>query len=233
MNVNRPVLSLAELSSRLKPVTRVDEQLLPIRAEIASLFPWGGLRRGGILEIGSRSLCWLTISEAIREGSWAGVVGVPDAGWASLVEHGVAPDRVVVIDAPPNDMAVTVIAALVDALDMVVVGSGVTVRPAELRRLSSRVRERGGVLIGLGSDWSEGVDLRLRVRSSRWVGPGQGSGLLQGREVEVESQGRGAAGRPRRLTLWSQGSAEGRWAEPANQPANQPAVESTYLPVSA
>jgi hypothetical protein len=204
-------LSLTELSSRLKPVTRADEQVLPVSAELASLFPWGGLRRGSILDIDSRSVCWLTIAEVVREGSWVGLVGVPDAGWASLAEHGVPSERVVVIDTPPIDVAATVIAALVDALDVVIVGSGVTIGASDLRKLSSRVRERGGVLVGLGGRWSEGVDVRLRVRSSRWVGLGQGVGLLEGREVQIEAEGRGAAARVRSVTIWAQGAADGRW----------------------
>ncbi len=214
------MLSLAELSTRLQPVARVDEQVLAVRHELVSLFPWGGLRRGSILDVGSVSLCWWVISEAVREGSWAAVVGLRDAGWASLPEHGVVADRVVAIDTPPPDVAVTALAALVDALDIVVVGPEITLRASDLRRLSARIRERGGVLIGVnpgpaaGSGWAEGVDLRIHMKSSRWVGAGRGDGVLHGREVEIEAQGKGAAARPRRVTLWSQGSADGRWREP-------------------
>ncbi len=210
--MSRPVLTLAELSSRLQPVTRADEQVLAVRPEVAPLFPWGGIRRGSILDIGSRSLCWLTIAETVAAGSWAAVIGMADPGWASLAEHGVELDRVVMIDAPPADVAVTVIAALIDALDVVVVGEQIALRAADLRRLSARVRERGGVLIGT-SGWSEGVDLRLTLRSSKWVGLGNGDGVLHGREVECESQGRGAAARPRRVTFWAQGRADGVWAD--------------------
>jgi hypothetical protein len=232
--MSRPVLSLAELSTRLQPVTRVDEQVLAVRSELISLFPWGGLRRGSILDIGSVSLCWWVIAEAVREGSWAAVMGLRDVGWASLTEHGVVPERVVAIDTPPADVAVTVLAALVDALDVVVVGPEVALRASDLRRLSARVRERGGVLIGVNPGqsagrlgWAEGVDLRIHMRSSRWIGAGHGDGGLHGREVEIEAQGKGAAARARRVTLCSQGNTDGRWGELADHTIAEIVSEQT------
>ena len=102
----------------------------------------------------------------------------------------------------------TVVAALLDGVDLVVAAVPSGLRAPDARRLVARARERGSVLVPLlpaGASWVEGADLRLRVVAARWHGVEAGHGFLQAREVEVAANGRGAAGRERSVRLWLPG----------------------------
>ena len=97
------------------------------------------------------------------------------------------------------------VAALLDAFDVVLAGPPRDLRAADARRLTARVRERGAVLVatdGRGMAWPEPAEVRLTVTSATWEGLGRGHGLLRGRKVEVVTGGRGAAARERRVQLW-------------------------------
>ncbi len=188
---------LAALRERTRPVTLSGERLLPVREDLASLLPGGGLRRGSVVEIAAPSLLFVAMAEAIRVGSWAALVGLPTLGLAAARDHGITFERLAVVATPPIDLAATVVAALVDAIDLVVVGPGVVARAADARRLTARARERESVLLVHGR-WPEAVDLRLSVVDRHFEGIGHGHGHLRCWKVEVESDGRGAAARRRR-----------------------------------
>ena len=134
------------------------------------------------------------------EGSWAAFVGLPDLGFAAAAEHGVVLERTVAVVAPPFDQAAVVVASLVDAVDVVVIGPGVITRSSDARRLTARARERGSVLIALGS-WPEAIDVSLRVLSSSFTGLGDGHGYIQSWSANVEAVGRGAAARRRQTRI--------------------------------
>lgn len=221
-------LTLAELDQRIRPLTRADQQVLPVGAPFDELLPWGGLRRGSAIGADARSVGFSLIAAATHAGSWAAMVGVPSAGLAAAGEMGVALDHLAVVSTPPPELAATVLAALVDAVDLVVIGSELVLRPAEARRLAARARERGAVLIPVGQGvWPEGLDARCRIVADRWVGLERGHGALLGREVEIEVEGRRGAARPRRAWCWLQGGPGPRWteAEPLEGVADEPAVE--------
>ncbi len=210
-----PVQALERIAQRVQPIVRADEQLHPVDERLHEVLPWPGLRRGSLIEVRSRALGWLMVAKAMEAGAWAAVVGSSSSGWAAAAEMGVPLERLAVIAAPPVEVAGTVIGALVDAVELVLVDPSVNIRPHELRRIAARVRERKGVLVAfgeVGSAW-EGVDVRLSIAGVTWHGLQQGHGALCGRQVEVEATGRGAAFRPRRTSLWLQGSAT-RWADP-------------------
>ena len=115
-------------------------------------------------------------------------------------------ERLVLVAAPERDAWGGVVAALVDGFDLVILHAGRTgVRTADARRLVARARERGAVLLQLGSGWPEGADLQLQVTHSRWEGLDDGHGHLQARKVRVTRSGRGEAAQPRRADLWLPG----------------------------
>lgn len=191
-----------ELLARIgaRPLTRAGERLLPVHDDLAALLPFGGLRRGTVIEVDEVSLLCAFLSSGSASGSWSAVVGAPSFGIVAAAELGVVLERTAFVSKPPADLAPTVVAALVDALDFVVIGTGVIVRPVDARRLTARARERGGVLFSLGP-WPDAVDLRARVAAYRWEGIGSGCGHLQTCSVEVVVEGRGAATRARRGCL--------------------------------
>jgi hypothetical protein len=202
--------------------------LLPTPPPLASLFPAGGLRRGSSLAVtGSTSLLFAILAEVSATGSWCAIVGVPALGAVAAAEAGIAVERLALVPDPGPDLA-GVVGALVDGVDLVVVGNPAGLAPAQIRRLSARARQRGAVLVGIGS-WP-GADLRLSLTDAVWQGAGRGDGHLRQRRVTVLAEGRGNAARPRRVVVLLP-AADGRIAAPVQvAPAGPKPVPVVAVP---
>ena len=195
------------------------ERLVPVVPALVPLLPHPGLRRGSTVAVaGSTSLLLATLAGASSAGSWCAVVGVPTLGLVAAAEAGLALDRLALVPEPGRDWP-SVVAALLDALDVVAVAPRGRVRDADARRLAARARQRGSVLVPFGvpaGSW-EGADLRLSVEDGAWTGLGAGHGHLRARRVSVRCDGRGSAARPRRARVWL--PAPGGGVAPAAVPA--------------
>jgi hypothetical protein len=88
-------------------------------------------------------------------------------------------------------------------------------------RLAARARQRGSVLVPYAR-WA-GADVVLNSPGGGWEGLDQGHGRLRRRYLTISAHGRGAAARPREVTVWLPGN-DGRLSAAA-----PPAV--TPLPV--
>ena len=202
--------AVQELARRDRPVTPAGDHVLPVLPALEALLPGGSLRRGSTVSVvGSTTLALALVAGPSGAGSWCAAVGLPSLGLAAAAEVGVELSRLALVAAPGPDWP-AVVAALLDALDVVVVRPPARVAPAHVRRLGARARERGAVLVPVAS-WS-GADVRLRVTASRWQGAGDGHGHLQARWMEVVAEGRRAAARPRRARLWLPPPGEGTTA---------------------
>jgi membrane protein implicated in regulation of membrane protease activity len=191
---------LRELAGAARPVALAEERVLPVLPPIQPLLVGGGLRRGTTAAVvGSTSLALALVAGPSAAGSWTAAVGLPSLGVVAAAEVGVDLERLALVPAPGDQWA-TVTAALLDAVDVVLVRPSRRVRQADARRLVARARERGAVLVPL-SAW-DGADVQLSIGAATWRGLGRGTGHLAGREVEVVASGRGAAARQRRATLW-------------------------------
>ena len=192
------------LSQRTRPVTRSDEQLLPVIDALAQLVPNGGLRRGSTVGIagagGTTSLALALASQASAEGSWIAMGGLPDVGLLAAAELGIALERCALIDVIPPRSWGTVMASLVGAVDLLLVRHPRRIRATDARRLAARQRERGTVIVNLGT--TDGADLRFHVVRSSWHGIEAGHGRLIARRLEVAVDGKGAASRPRNALVW-------------------------------
>lgn len=198
-------------------------RMLPVHPDLAGLFPWGALRRGGTVSVrGSTSLLLALLAEPTANDSWAAVVGLPDLGVVAAAELGVAVDRLAMVRHPGADLP-AVIAALLDGMDLVVT-TRARLTDAQARRLSARARHRGAVL--LTPDPWPATDVELLCTDVTWSGVGEGHGHLSGREAAVRSQGRGAAARPARLTLQLPGPGG------AIAPARPPVLPGSAVPPS-
>jgi hypothetical protein len=205
-----------ELGERVRPVALAGEQTLPVADALASLLP-RGLRRGSAVAVGAErgaggatSLALAACAGASAAGSWVAAVGLPSLGLVAAAELGIALDRFALVAAPDARTLPTVVATLVDAFDVVLLGGSHRLRAGDGRRLTARVRERGAVLVpvlGHGRPPPLGleVDATLTVVSARWEGVGDGHGHLRARRVLAEATGRGAAARGRRVDLWLPG----------------------------
>jgi hypothetical protein len=125
-------------------------------------------------------------------------VGQPSLGLLAAAQTGVALERLAVVPQPGVD-APTVVAALLDGIDVVVVGPGAHLADADRRRLMARARDRGSVLLAT-APWP-GAGTVLTVEGGRWTGVGEGDGRLRAHEVHVTRTGRGSAGRAQDLRV--------------------------------
>jgi hypothetical protein len=223
--------ALARARQRTTPLLLARDRALPVVDALRPLLP-DGLRRGSTVAVdggpGATTLALALTVEASAAGSWTALVGAPALGLRAALELGVAPERLLVVPAPPRESWATVVATLVDGVDLVLV-AGRSIGPGEVRRLAARARERDAVLVALPRTAWPGADVRLRVGASTWTGPlGGGAGRLEARTAEVVAGGRGAAARERRTTLRLPGP-DGRLA-PA---LPEPATNSTQIRVGS
>ncbi|MBV8983099.1 MAG: hypothetical protein JO248_01470 [Acidimicrobiia bacterium] len=189
-----------ELKNLARPVSLARERTLPVLPALAGLLPEGGLRRGSTVAVsGATSLALALLAGPSQAGSWCAAVGLPSLGVVAAAEVGVALERFPLV-ARPGDEWPAVVAALVDAVDVVLVCLPRHVRNGDARRLMAKARDRGAVLITTGGSFA--ADVRLAVASSSWEGLGKGHGRLRARRIDVVASGRGAAARERQVSLW-------------------------------
>jgi hypothetical protein len=229
------------------------ERILPVLPELVGLFPGGGLPRGGTVLLGPAttdrlpgpgvgapgaasvlagsqapgltSLLLYLLAGASSQGYWCAVAGLPALGLAAAVEVGADLSRIVLVPHPGSEGRwQSVVATLLETVDLVCLAPAALVRPTDARRLAARARERSSTLIVLDpasarnavvrelapgharpgrvvARWPGPSDLRCAVSTSTWSGLGRGHGLLSSRNLEAEVGGRGAASRPRRGLL--------------------------------
>jgi hypothetical protein len=196
--------------------TRADlTQVLPADPAIAGLLPWpGGLKRGAtVAAVGSTSLLIALLAGAMTGGCFAAVVGMPAFGALAAAEAGVPLERLALIPEPGPDWP-TVVAAVIDGVDIVVVATPPGAADRVTRALMHRARRKGAVLIPTTA-WA-GCDLVLTVTGRQWSGLGHGHGRLRSQELTLRSAGRGRAARSATTTVTMPGRARpGRAGEPA------------------
>jgi hypothetical protein len=214
---------LRELSVQSRPVSLARERTLPVVPALEGLLPEGALRRGSTVSVsGATSLALALLAGPSAAGSWCAAVGLPSLGLVAAAELGVALQRFPLVARPGNEWP-AVVAALLEAVDVVLLCPPPHVRTADARRLAARARERGAVLVVTGTSGIP-ADVRLSVVSAEWEGIGPGHGRLRARRMDVVATGRGAAARERRASLWLPGpnGTVGLVSEPSDSPAQIP-----------
>ncbi len=172
-----------------------DERWWPVHDALAPLLPLGALQRGTVLAVrGSTSLLLALVARPSRAGAWTAAVGFPAVGLLAAADAGADLDRVVLVPRPGPDAALA-ISALVDGLDVVVVGPDAALTDPDRRRLAARARERGALLVAAGT-WP-GAHVALTVTGGGWSGADRGAGWLRRRTLVVERAGRGEPRAPR------------------------------------
>ena len=115
----------------------------------AALSAW---QDSGVLTLhGSTTL--LLAALTLRQGAtgWCGVIGGDELGWCAATEVGLDLKRVLTVPAPLLDDAstLTVTSTLLDGVDTLLIGATIAegLRPQHRRRLLSRARERGHLIL--------------------------------------------------------------------------------------
>lgn len=220
MPVPAPDLAaLRQLGDRVRPLSAALERTLPVPEALAELLPQGGLVRGSTVATGgsaASSLALALAGPATAAGSWCAVVGVRHLGLLAAAELGVVLERTLLVAEPPAHEWAATVAALLDAVEVVLVAPERAPTPTVHRRLVARARERGAVLLWVDAEVRPGGALGASTRAeqpdvtvvggtARWEGIGRGHGRLRARQLEVTVSGRRAAVRPRRAELWLPG----------------------------
>ena len=176
---------------------------LAVPAQLDELLP-GGVRRGSVVQVtGSAALMLEMVAAADAADAnagqlWTAVVGQPTIGVLAAAEMGVDLSRLILVPTPGPDAAL-VLAALLDGVDILVVGPETPLLSSDRRKLAARARERGAVIIAT-TPWT-GAHIELNVAGVRWRGLGMGNGRLQSRELLVERTGRGSAAQRARVEI--------------------------------
>jgi hypothetical protein len=234
-------LTFVELMFDIGPVTVLVESvpagvpagddLVPVLPALRPVIPGGGLRPGWVVSVGgsgagapgAASLGLALIAGAAGNGGWCAAVGLPDLGLVAAAGMGAEPERLLLVD-DPGDRWPDVVAALIDAVDLVLVRPRARAGPSSTltRRLAALARRGRCVLVADG-DWG-GAQLRLGVAAADWTGPGAGAGHLTSRRAHVVATGKGAAGPGRSAWIWLPGP-DGAVAPAAAPAAGRPTLE--------
>lgn len=188
--------------SGIAPLVLAAEQVLPVPDVFGALLPGAGLQRGWITRVeggpSARALAWALLAQITTSGGWIAAVDVPGISLAAARDVGVAIERIVVVSSPDSGAWSAAVAALIGAVDVVVFDSPRhRVAPSEHRRLASRARERGSVLLELATSSRPArlesqlqYDLAFSTKPLAWEGLGNGHGCLRGRALDVAVSGR-------------------------------------------
>lgn len=168
---------------------------LTVPTQLATALPHG-LPRGSVTQVtGSAALVLTLLAHAGRSHTdlgaepWLAVVGCPSLGMVAAAQMGVPLDRLILVpDAAAQ--APAVLAALIDGVDLVVVGKAALLE-ADRRRLAARARDRGTAIVAT-TPWP-GARTVLHVAGTRWRGLGSGTGRLTHCEAIVDSKDRSGA----------------------------------------
>ena len=206
----------------MAPVTPAGQRLVPVPEPLAPLFPGAGLQQGwsiGVAGTGGWSVALALLGAAIGGDGWAVAVGAEELGLVAGDELGVPLQRLLLVESPGTANQASVVAALVEVVDVVCLGPLGSFPARDARRLSARAREQGAVLLHLdgGRSWPQALDVTLTVEPGPWVGIGQGHGHLQARPVRITATGRRSLARPRSVEVLLPGP-DGRLAPAAPAP---------------
>ncbi|MBI2168740.1 MAG: hypothetical protein HYU28_04455 [Actinobacteria bacterium] len=173
-------------------MTLATEQVIPVPG------PLERLRRGSVVSIegapgsGVTSLTLSLLAAVTSTREWVAAVEAEGShgtlSAAAAVEAGVALDRLAVVRGVSTQRWANVVAALLEGVTLTVADLPLGVKPADARRLTTRARERGAILVVLGS-WPDRVAVRLRAEGGPWRFVG-GRLATWSRAVEIEGRGR-------------------------------------------
>lgn len=166
---------------------------MPLVPELAQLLPGRVLKRGGCVGVaggpGRTSLLLQLLAAPIAAGGWAAVIGLPALGTEAASGLGIDLDRLALVPSPGTAW-LEVTAALLDAVDIVVLAPPRSARPADARRLMARARQRHSVLVVINGKWPDSPDVVLTAEQSLWTGLRPGHGSLRSCLLNVAASGR-------------------------------------------
>lgn len=201
-------MDLALAAAAVAPTTLAVDRTIPVGAAWTSLLPDGLVRGRSIACTGlaAPSLALSLLGGALGGGAWLAVVDVPWLGIEAAADLGIPIERLVRVDtAGPSgersgELWAEVTAAAIDGFDGILTRIPPRTPAGLARRLQTRLRRRGGILITLGDPGTLTADLTITADDVRWDGLGSGHGHLRRRRLNTVVTGRRAP-RGRRTAL--------------------------------
>lgn len=162
---------------------KLDSRLLPTVPALARILPGGGLQSGGSYAVrNSTTLAMALLAGPSATGAWCSIIGMPDFSVEAAQGLGINLERLILVP-DTGTQWLTVTAALVDVVSIILTRSPEHLAPTEWSRLKARLRQRGAALITLGN-WKQS-DSTLGVAESAWEGLGSGTGHLRARRMKI------------------------------------------------
>ncbi|MHA7282500.1 hypothetical protein [Arthrobacter sp. TMS2-4] len=174
-----------DLQARINSMqaSTLDSRRLPTVPALAHILPGGGLQSGGSYTVrNSTTLAMALLAGPSSTGAWCSVIGMPDFSVEAAHGFGIDLERLILIP-DPGSQWLTVTAALVDVVSVILTRAPDHLAPTEWARLKARLRQRGAALITLGN-WKQS-DSTLGVAESAWEGLGSGTGHLRARRLKI------------------------------------------------
>lgn len=142
-----------------------------------------GLRRGTVHSFDSTSLGIALIAGASASGSWCAAVGFEHFGAESAYSWGCDLERLALVPRVTGEQWLEAVSALIEGVEVVLACTPPPLPAGARSRLHARLRHRGATLLVAGP-WPQ-AGSTLHVVADRWIGLGEGSGHLAGRELTV------------------------------------------------
>src|SRR5256885_10762348 len=197
---------LHAVAREVAPLVLARDRSVAFPGALGDLVPGGAVARGSVLRVtgrpgaGATTVGFELAAGSTARGEWAAAVDLhPTLGPLAAAEAGVALERFAVVRQVSPARWATVVAALLDGVSLVLAEVPRGVRLGDARRLEARARERESVLVVAeprGVAWPAGAAYVLHAAGSAWDGLERGAGLLAGRPVQGQVEGRGAAAPP-------------------------------------
>jgi len=198
---------LHAVAREVAPLVLARDRSVAFPGVLGDLVPGGAVARGSVLRVtgrpgaGATTVGFELAAGFTALGEWAAAVDLDTTlGPLAAAEAGVALERFAVVRRVPPARWATVVAALLDGVSLVLAEVPRGVALGDARRLEARARERESVLVALetrGAVWPAGAAYALHATASEWDGLERDSGLLAGRRLQLQVDGRGAAAQPR------------------------------------